>query len=302
MIIDTTLTSSQAQDLTAAIGPLKYFNDLANPNTPDETFKTLAQTAWNRMNPVLSKTDIPEQIQAFIQNPHIISGLRFRNLPTPKQPITAPKAIREPIPLSIAHILLAGFLKPFNQPVANKRFESSIRFQNGNMTNEETWHGHPQFHYTAFYCHQGDLHAQTNVFSANMAMRCLQRGTQTTLLTPFAYTSDQKPFALIAPREQGFRFTPELQTAQSNWMDKIESLDLPNLLKFLDMLYDSNIPRKNKAAIHQLQNIFNNWVFPIIHHAGDLILFNEKTTIRYSAPYKPSTSNTPRWMQTLSLT
>jgi len=254
------------------------------------------------MQPTLSETEIPAQIQTFMQKPHVISALRFHNLPTPEKSITAPKTINDPIPLSITHILLAGFLSSFNQPFAQKRFENSIRFQNGDKTNEETWHGHPQFHYTAFYCHQGDIRAQTNVLSVNMVMRCLNNENRQALQTLYPYKKEQEPFALIAPLNQGVQFTPELQTAHSEWMIKIDNLDLPDIQKFLDTLCTNATSPKHKTAITALQNLLNNCMYPIIHNTGDLTVFNEKTTIRHSPPYQPSNPNKPRWLQTLSLT
>jgi hypothetical protein len=217
-----------------------------------------------------------------------------------------PSAIRQSMPSNIGMLVLLGLSGLSEKPLAAKRFEHTIRFRfNGDpLCNVEPWHNHPQYHSTIFFCQRGDAEAKTYMISATEIFLANPE-LKETFLEPYDYFGNGQPFALMERTGKLIAFSKRL-SIPSPLKGRAPDLDLGDAEAVLCDFISSSVRRPQPqtlaitALVKALQKPSQNE--PIIYRPGDVAIYNENTTMRYSPAFKPSALPThERWLQSLSL-
>ena len=311
MIVRTQFSQSDNNALKQAFVPLVQYRGLSSPDTSEKVFIDLANHAKTAITTTLDSTETLQIITDFRRMGNRRSALYIKNAPKDEWPVSPPDNINEPVSLSIAHPMLAGLALIFNQNIASKRFENSIRFPINNVVkNQETWHGHPDYSYTLFYCQKGDPKAKTKVICAHtLAMMVFTHYPEglNHLFEPQEFIKGQAPFSLISGSEQeGYAFAPQLHQTRSSLAQNIEALDLPDIQMCLrhwkDNLDANPDVKKTLTFLTGLLTMYGSLHDEMfVYERGDIVIYNEKTTARYSNSFEASDAKNPRWMQTLSV-
>lgn len=226
----------------------------------------------------LFSSEILERLQAVHDKQ--IDNIIIRGLPVPQIVDETPKEIHAAVPHIFPRYLietLGTYLGQFSE----KGIESSIRFrtsEDGSM-NVETWHGHPQFTYSVFYCLRGDKNAKTYFLSANDIIKDATEEDKAMLLNS----------GLIKQATNGYEFSEEIYQP-SDFQQQIENLDLPDTTKILS----GN--RENEAHTYLLRRMLDA-KDKVVYQPGDVAIYNERQTMRFSPSYMPSAQpGQERWL------
>ncbi|XKT74546.1 MAG: hypothetical protein ACJKTH_00415 [Patescibacteria group bacterium UBA2163] len=204
----------------------------------------------------------------------------IRNVPTPFAFDETPQKIHGSIP-DIFPKYLIEILGSYFGEISEKMVENSIRFvvDEKGATNVETWHGHPQFSFSIFYCLRGDKNAKTYFLSAHDIMAQAGEEKRGMLLAS----------GLLKQVEGGYEFSKELYQP-SDFQQYIENLDLPDTTKSLNM-------NKEDEAFRYLLRCMVDAEESIVYQSGDVAVYNERQTMRFSPSYIPSTKDGEgRWL------
>jgi len=310
MFLKTRFTRTDNQSLHDALRPLVAYKPLVDPDISQDDFLNAAFVAKTETVSALHNSKVLPMILDFKRLGNRGSFLHIKNTSTDLEPLATPKSIQESAALSIAHPMLAGLAMLFND-IAPKRFENTIRFPvNHHAMNEEPWHGHPDYGYTLFYCQHGDPNAQTRVLCAEtiakLTFTYYPEGLDA-LFKPQAFIPQIEPFALIQKsRKNGYIFASELNSIKTSLLEHVDGLDLPDMQSCLKYWRDnSDIDDSAKAALTFMMTILTyHGAFCdkiMTYERGDIVIFNEKNTARYSQSFQPSDQKNPRWLQSLSV-
>ena len=226
----------------------------------------------------LFSSDILEQL-AVVRDKKI-DNLIIRGLLVPEDLGETPKAIQDSIPDIFPKRTLEMLVEYFGK-ISEKGIENSIRFpiNDNGSTNVETWHGHPQFSFSIFYCLRGDENAKTYFLSANDIMAHATEEEKQMLLDA----------TLIKSVDSGFEFSKDMYQP-SDFQRYIENLDLPDTTKAL------NINKEDEAFKYLLKQMIDTGE-KIVYQPGDLAVYNERQTMRFSPSYMPTTeAGKERWI------
>jgi hypothetical protein len=245
--------------------------------------------------------EIVVEIEKFKSNK--IDNLIIHGLPTPINLPTTPKEIMNASKdIFPAHIIKS--IGNFLGTISHKDLENTVRFRNveNGDVNEETWHGHPQYKYSVFYCLRADREAKTYFFSANNMIKNAPSEIADLLLKPFSYVSDKSPFPLIIKRENGYELSLEIYD-HSDFEKYIKDLDLPDIMKVLKKISVSVLNNKEaQDAVEYLIKAILTTTTYVVYKPGDIALYNEASTMRFSPAYTPSTvPEEDRWILSLSI-
>jgi hypothetical protein len=184
---------------------------------------------------------------------------------------------------------------------SDKWIENTIRFiWDDGLTNTETRHAHFQHRYSLLYCLRGDKNAHTLLAQAKTIITQADTQMREALTTPYQYLHNVEKFSLIEKNDNGYWFSPYIFD-RSDLEEMVKDLDLPDVLKMFHKIKKEAIEHKAKNTINYLTKQLEN-SDRIIYEAGDLMVVNEQTTIRFSPSYKPS--NEPgeeRWLLATSI-
>lgn len=183
--------------------------------------------------------------------------------------------------------------------IDDKNFENTIRFSTKNQyKNEETWHNHNQFSFTAFLCLRGDINAKTHVISANEIIQSKDSTVSELLMKKHKYISTHESFGIIEESNGFFTFSNHL--FESSDLEKvIQNLEMKDITKACKLFNNKNTDAIK--AISCLKKILQKPKHIFTYQPGDIIILNEKSTIRYSPEYLPNNDAiNDRWLLTLS--
>lgn len=191
-------------------------------------------------------------------------------------------------------------LAPFLPKKSRTRYASGPASKGG--VNEETWHGHYQHKYSVFYCLRADPAAKTYLFSVDTFIKEAPKEINTTLLAPFAYFPDRPAFALVTNESDGYKISHEIYD-RSDFEKYIKDLDLPDVVKALEKIGTGTIEdKKVRDAVEYLLDALKNQTPCITYKPGDLAMYNESRTMRFSPSYVPSTPpEKDRWILALAV-
>lgn len=230
-----------------------------------------------------------------------IDNLIIHGSPIPDQIPETPQEIRKaPVDLFPAYIIES--IGDFLGKISYKKIENTIRFRSEiGHVNEETWHGHHQYKYSVFYCLRADERAKTYFFSANTLLQTAPPEVASLLVRPLPYIQAKAPFPLISKNESGYEISHHIY-GRSDIEKYIKDLDLPDVVKALTHILANVQDENTKKAIEYLLNILKNCPDYISYKPGDIALYNEECTMRFSPGYNPSTQSTEdRWILALSI-
>jgi hypothetical protein len=229
---------------------------------------------------------------------HTIDNVIIRGLPVPEDLPHTPTEIKKEVQNDFPAYILKSIANFLGQ-ISEKGIEHTIRFRINDMVNEETWHGHYQYQYSVFYCLRGDPNAKTYLFSANQFVKNAQPDIQKMLLAPKKYMADKEPFSLIVQESDGYRISEQIYD-RSDFEKYVKDLDLPDVTKAL-----RKISPKESDSVSTVQYLLQALENPdhwISYTAGDIAMYNESSTMRFSPSYKPSTEkHFDRWILSLSI-
>ncbi len=209
-----------------------------------------------------------------------IDNLIIRGFPVPQVIDQTPQEIHAAVPQIFPRYLIETLGKHLGE-FSEKGIESSIRFRtsdDGSM-NVETWHGHPQFTYSVFYCLRGDENAKTYFLSANDIIYEAAKVERAMLLTS----------GLIKQDQNGFKFSEAIYQP-SDFQQQIMNLDLPDTTKVL------SANRESEAYTYLLKRMLDA-KDKVVYQPGDVAIYNERQTMRFSPSYMPSSQpGAERWL------
>jgi hypothetical protein len=232
----------------------------------------------NSMPEELFSVELVELLQAVRSKR--IDNLIIRGLPAPYELPQTPKEIHRQAP-DIFPKYLIEIVGRYLGEISEKGIENSIRFSTDKdgSTNVETWHGHPQFSYSVFFCLRGDENAKTYFLSANDIIKHASDYEKTMLLSD----------GLIRGVETGYEFSEKIYQP-SDFQQFVENLDLLDTTKAL------NIDRESEAYTYLLKQMADSQD-KVVYHPGDIAIYNERQTMRFSPSYAPSTkTGEGRWL------
>ena len=185
-----------------------------------------------------------------------------------------------------------------------KGIENTIRFINseGVQANEETWHSHPQFDLSIFFCLRADPHAKVMLVQARDIFEAAPKNIQPILLQAFPYIEGREDFALLQKHGERYVFAREIYHP-SKFQGSIEDLDLPDVKGTLEHILKNLRETCPRAGLDWILGHFSeDCGFSIIYQPGDIAIYDEKGTLRYSPSFIPK-SKPPhdRWLQSVSL-
>lgn len=222
--------------------------------------------------------EILERLQAIHDKQ--IDNLIIHGFPVPNAIDETPKEIHAAVPQIFPRYLIETLGKYLGE-FSEKGIESSIRFrtsEDGSM-NVETWHGHPQFTHSVFYCLRGDENARTYFLSANdIAKEAIEEDKMMLLNS-----------GLIKQAADGYEFSKEIYQP-SDFQQQIKNLDLPDTTKVLSR------DRENEAHNYLLKRMLDA-KDKVVYLPGDVAIYNERQTMRFSPSYIPSSKpGEERWL------
>lgn len=245
--------------------------------------------------------EIVAEIEKFKSNK--IDNLIIHGLPTLINIASTPQEIRS-APKEIFPAYIIKSIGNFLGTISNKDIENTVRFRNAESgdVNEETWHGHSQYKYSVFYCLRADTEAKTYFFSANETIKNALPEITQSLLASFPYISGKSPFPLVIEGENGYELSLEIY-GRSDFEKNIKDLDLPDVVKALKKISADNFNNKEaQGTVDYLLNKILTTTSCIVYKPGDIALYNETSTMRFSPAYTPSTdSKNDRWILSLSV-
>ena len=241
--------------------------------------------------------DILNQLNRF--KAEEIDNLIIHGFPVPADLPPTPRQIREK-PKDMFPSQALSELGKFLGTISPKGIENTIRFRTGGESaNEETWHGHYQYSYSVFYCLRGDENAKTYFLSANSVIKNAPKAIANALLSPFAYFPARQPFALMH-KSRGYEFSHEIFD-RSDFEKYIKDLDLPDALKALERIDTESVSKDAQNTLAYLLDAIRNAPY-ITYKPGDVALYNEQSTMRFSPSYVPSGKpEEDRWILSLSV-
>lgn len=212
-----------------------------------------------------------------------------------------PQEIRK-APVDVFPAYVIESIGDFLGKISDKKVENSIRFRSGTgYVNEETWHGHYQYKYSVFYCLRADEEAKTYFFSANTLIQTAPSEIATLLVRPLSYIQGDEPFPLISKNKSGYEISHYIY-GRSDIEQYIKDLDLPDVTKTLAHILADVQDESAKKAVEYLLNALKNCPDYISYKPGDIALYNEECTMRFSPGYTPSTQPIEdRWILALSV-
>lgn len=235
------------------------------------------------------------------QPAQIFSGLAspdaLKNLPD------TPASIRGTAFPEVSNELLHGIAEVIGGKIAPKGIENTIRFvtKGKNEANEETWHSHPQFDFSIFFCLRADPNAHVFMVQARDIYETASGQTKNILLTPYPYLAEAPAFALLERHGERFTFARPLYSP-SKLQGDIEDLDLPDVKKTLEHICNQRLENCPAEGLSHFLKCFETGSHKIVYQPGDVAIYDEKGTLRYSPPFE-QTEQSPhnRWLQSLSL-
>lgn len=230
-----------------------------------------------------------------------LDNLVIHGFPVPDTIPETPQEIRKP-PIGLFPAYIIESIGNFLGKISDKNIENTIRFRSETgYVNEETWHGHYQYRYSVFYCLRADDQAKTYFFSANTFLQNAPAEIFSLLVTPFKYLQGEESFPLISKNESGHEISHHIY-GRSDIEQYIKDLDLPDVVKALTHIL-ANVQDVNaKKAVDYLLNALRNCPDYICYKPGDIALYNEECTMRFSPGYTPSTQAIEdRWILALSV-
>lgn len=268
--------------------------------------ENLKDDKYSMLNGVLPLDEIfPSEIVSQIEKikSNEIDNLIIHGLPVIDHLPPTPKEIRD-VPENIFSGYILKSIGSFLGVISCKNLENTVRFRNADkkIVNEETWHGHPQYKYSVFYCLRADPNAKTYFFSANDTVKNAPPEIARSLTEPFSYLSNKKPFSLLQKGPRGYEISIDIYD-RSDFEKYIKDLDLPDVVKALKKIDASDFNnREAKGAVTYLLKVIEDTTQCIVYEPGDIALYNETSTMRFSPAYEPSTSpDEDRWILSLSV-
>ncbi len=275
----------------------------------NNTFNELYLNAENAeacslINRAIPLKDIfPEEILSGIQKfkSGEIDNLIIHGLSVPDNISETPQEIRKAVTTTYPAYIIES-IGNFLGNISEKNIENTIRFRSEDGTvNEETWHGHYQYKYSVFYCLRADPEAKTYFFSANALVETAPKEIADLLLRPLKYIKSAEPFSLISKNESGYEISHHIY-GRSDIEKYIKDLDLPNVVKALENLITTVSDNEARNAVEYLLNALKKCNVFISYLPGDIALYNEECTMRFSPAYTPSTrKEKDRWILALSV-
>ncbi len=267
-----------------------------------ENFKANDYSLIQEIIPIqeIFSSEVVAEIEKFKSNR--IDNLIIHGLPLPVGLSSTPQEIRS-APKDIFPGYIIKSIGNFLGRISDKDLENTVRFRkaDGGAVNEETWHGHSQYKYSVFYCLRADPEAKTYFFSANVAIKNAPPEIVDSLLAPFSYIPGKSPFPLITEGENGYELSLEIY-GRSDFEKYIKDLDLPDVVKALKKIRTSDLNKEAQDATDYLLNAILTTTSCIVYNAGDIALYNETSTMRFSPAYTPSTApEEDRWILSLSV-
>jgi len=231
-----------------------------------------------------------------------IDNLIIHGFPIPHDLPATPSEIRDQYDGQFPAYILKS-VGEYLGTISPKGVENTIRFRTGNLgiVNEETWHGHYQYQYTLFYCLRGDPAAQTHFFSANALMKNVPADIAEILLTSYKYFPDRESFPLITKSEHGYSISHHIYD-RSDFEKYVKDLDLPDVLKALEKMRGRAEKGDAEQAVEYLLDTIKDSTPAISYKPGDVALYDERSTIRFSPSYTPTTPQAEdRWILALTV-
>lgn len=245
----------------------------------------------------------PEKVIAAIEKfkSGELDNLIIHGLPVPQATPETPQEIRK-VPIGLFPVYIVESIGNFLGKISDKNIENTIRFRSETeYVNEETWHGHYQYKYSVFYCLRADAQAKTYFFSANKFLETAPAEIVPLLVAPLKYIQSEEPFSLISKNESGHEISHHIY-GRSDIEQYIKDLDLPDVVKALTHILATSQDENAKKAVDYLLNALKNCPDYICYKSGDIALYNEECTMRFSPGYTPSTQPTEdRWILALSV-
>jgi hypothetical protein len=245
----------------------------------------------------------PEEIFSGIQKfkSGEIDNLIIHGLSVPESISETPQQIRKAVTNTYPAYIIES-IGNFLGSISEKNIENTIRFRSEDGTvNEETWHGHYQYKCSVFYCLRADPEAKTYFFSANTLIETAPKEISDLLLRPLKYIENAEPFSLISKNESGYEISHHIY-GRSDIEKYIKDLDLPDVIKALENLINTVTDQEAKNAVEYLLNTLKKCDVFISYLPGDVALYNEECTMRFSPAYIPSTrTEEDRWILALSV-
>lgn len=229
-----------------------------------------------------------------------IDHLIVRGLPTSDNLPDTPLKIRSAAHPALEAALLTAVARAIGR-VSEKGIENTIRFNlEGEKTNRETWHSHFQYSSSVFYCLRGDPEARVYFLSANELMR--NAGDMEELLTtPLEYIKSVPKFSLIEAESGKYKFSKYIFD-RSELEKYIQDLDLPDAVKMLRKIVNTNSDRQAMRAASYFISRLENAQDHISYIPGDLMMVHDPNVIRYSPGYKTTIPiQKARWLLAVSL-
>jgi hypothetical protein len=247
---------------------------------------------------------LPEQVVSEIKRfkRGEIDNLIIHGLPTPEQIPQTPAQIRD-VYEDVFPAYVLRSIGNFLGRVSIKGIENTVRFRTGDLglVNEETWHGHYQYQYTAFYCLRGDPAAETYFFSANTFIKNAPDHLRELFLTPFVYFPDRPAFSLITSNTYGHSLSHNIYD-RSDFERYVKDLDLPDVVKSLEKINGRIHDQDFQKAVTYLTNTLKNPDLYVSYRPGDVALYDERSTLRFSPSYIPTTAQgEDRWLLALTV-
>lgn len=228
---------------------------------------------------------LPRRVQQAIDS--VGSGERHvllvRNLPVPDGLPPTPEAIRADVQPRVIHDVSIEIADRLGS-VAEHSPENTIRFKREEAgVAAESWHGHPHHDYSVFYCVRGDPEATTYVTSTEDVLDAASEARRDALLKAYSYGEER--FSLLQRQDDLVVFAPQLYVASDLQRD-IEDLHLPDVKRGLERLICDELPSEARGNIAFLTEFLDDVDRKVCYEAGDLAVFNERTTLRYSPGYE----------------
>ena len=231
---------------------------------------------------------------------HADDHIILRGFPVDTQAVKAPETFLEKRDNTIALPILFGVAAMAKFSVDEKRgVMNTIRFDfnRDGMANVEPWHGHPDFKTTMFFCHKGDKAATAYVGQAREILRTANGNLAHAIMTPYPYVVGEKPFSLMKLFGHKTVFTPALYKNPQDVAD----LKLPDVLATVEQLLQAQPRGAHRSALEHIREALLLNKNAIVYEPGDLAIYDEHSTIRYSPGFK--ISNDPgqeRWLQSIA--
>jgi hypothetical protein len=245
--------------------------------------------------------EIVVEIEKFKSNK--IDNLVIHGLPVPVNLVATPQEIRS-APKDIFPAYIIKSIGNFIGTISDKDLENTVRFRNTESgdVNEETWHGHSQYKCSVFYCLRADPEAKTYFFSVNEIIKNALPEIANSLQASFSYIPEKSPFPLVIKGESGYELSLEIY-GRSDFEKYVKDLDLPDVVKALKKISADNLNNSEaQGTVDYLLNAILTTTSYIVYKPGDIALYNETSTMRFSPSYIPSTTpEDDRWILSLSV-